>query len=48
MLSEGKNFMYQAPWMLFYPGLIILINVVIFNMLSDSIQELMNPKENVW
>lgn len=48
MLSEGKNFMYQAPWMLFYPGLIILINVVVFNMLSDSIQELMNPKENVW
>ncbi len=48
MLSEGKNFMYQAPWMLFYPGIIILINVVIFNMLSDSIQELMNPKENVW
>lgn len=48
MLSEGKNFMYQAPWMLFYPGLVILINVVIFNMLSDSIQDLMNPKENVW
>ena len=48
MLSEGKDFMYQAPWMLVFPGLIILINVVIFNLLSDSIQELMNPKENVW
>ena len=48
MLSEGKNFMYQAPWMLTYPGLVILINVVIFNLLSDSIQELMNPKESVW
>ncbi len=48
MLSEGKDFMYQAPWMLTYPGLVILINVVIFNMLSDSIQDLMNPKESVW
>ena len=48
MLSEGKNFMYQAPWMLVFPGLIILVNVVIFNLLSDSIQELMNPKEAVW
>ena len=48
MLSEGKDFMYQAPWMLTYPGLIILINVVIFNLLSDSIQEIMNPKENNW
>ena len=48
MLSEGKNFFYQAPWMLEFPGLVILINVVIFNLLSDSIQELMNPKENNW
>jgi peptide/nickel transport system permease protein len=48
MLSEGKNFMYQAPWMLMFPGLVILINVIIFNLLNDSIQELMNPKENNW
>ena len=48
MLSEGKNFMYQTPWMLMFPGLVILVNVIIFNLLSDSIQELMNPKENNW
>ena len=48
MLSEGKNYMYSAPWLLVFPGLIILINVVIFNLLGDSIQELMNPREDVW
>ncbi|MDO5424941.1 MAG: ABC transporter permease [Eubacteriales bacterium] len=48
MLSEGKNYMYGAPWMLIFPGLVILISVVIFNLLGDSIQDLMNPKENVW
>lgn len=48
MLSEGKNFIYSAPWMLIFPGLVILLNVVIFNLLGDSIQELMNPKENAW
>ena len=48
MLSEGKNYMYSDPWMLLYPGMIILINVIIFNMLGDSIQDLMNPKEDVW
>ena len=48
MLSEGRNFMYQAPWMIEFPGLVILINVVIFNLLSDSIQDLMNPRENNW
>ena len=48
MLSEGKNFMYSSPWMLLFPGLVILLNVVIFNLLGDSIQDLMNPKESVW
>ena len=45
MLSEGKNYMYAAPWMLAFPGLIILINVIIFNLLGDSLQDLMNPKQ---
>jgi ABC-type dipeptide/oligopeptide/nickel transport system permease subunit len=48
MLSEGKNYMYSEPWMLLFPGMIILLTVVIFNLLGDSIQELMNPKESVW
>ena len=48
MLSEGKNYMYSAPWMLIFPGLVILVSVVIFNLLGDCIQDLMNPKENVW
>ena len=44
MLSEGKDYMYSAPWMLMAPGIVILINVIIFNLLGDSIQDLMNPK----
>ncbi len=48
MLSEGKDYMYSAPWMLIFPGLVILIRVVLFNLLGDSIQDLMNPKESTW
>lgn len=48
MLSEGRNFMNKAPWLLIFPGLVILINVIIFNLLGDSVQDLMNPKEDVW
>ena len=48
MLSEGKNYMYSEPWMLLFPGMIILLTVIIFNLLGDSIQELMTPKESVW
>ena len=46
MLSEGKDYMYSAPWMLIAPGIVILINVIIFNLLGDCIQDLMNPKGN--
>lgn len=48
MLSEGKSFLYSAPWMLIFPGMVILVCVVVFNLLGDSIQDLLNPKENVY
>lgn len=44
MLSEGKNFMIQAPWLLIYPGLIIFIYVVVFNLLGDRLNDLLNPE----
>ncbi len=45
MLSEGRDYMYSAPWMLMFPGLVILINVIVFNLLGDGIQDLLNPKQ---
>ena len=44
MLSEGKPFMQTCYWLLIYPGLIILINVVIFNLLGDSLRDILDPK----
>ncbi|WRS26278.1 ABC transporter permease [Oscillospiraceae bacterium MB08-C2-2] len=44
MLSEGKNYMTLAPWMLFYPGLTILVNVIVFNLLGDSLRDRMDPE----
>lgn len=45
MLSEGKSFMQNAPWTLFYPGGVILINVIIFNLLGDSVRDILDPKQ---
>lgn len=44
MLNEGRNFMQYAPWMMIYPGLAIFITVVIFNMLGDSLRDILDPK----
>ena len=43
MLSEGKNYIYEAPWILVFPGMVILINVIIFNLLGDCLRDKLDP-----
>jgi peptide/nickel transport system permease protein len=43
MLSEGRNFMGQAPWMVIVPGAAITLAVLGFNMLGNGLQEILNP-----
>lgn len=44
MLSEGRAYMQNAPWMMVFPGLAILIVVVIFNLLGDSLRDVLDPR----
>ncbi|MBQ1415345.1 MAG: ABC transporter permease, partial [Lachnospiraceae bacterium] len=44
MLSEGKRYMQTAPWMLIFPGMVILICVIIFNLLGDSLRDILDPR----
>ncbi len=44
MLSEGKRYMQTAPWMLLFPGMVILICVIIFNLLGDSLRDILDPR----
>ena len=43
MLSEGRSFMQQAPWMVVAPGVAISLAVLGFNLLGNGLQELLNP-----
>lgn len=43
MLSEAKSKMQIAPWMLIYPALSIFIIVILFNLLSDVLRDVMDP-----
>ena len=36
MLNEGRTYLVKAPWLMIYPGVAIMIVVVVFNMLGDS------------
>jgi peptide/nickel transport system permease protein len=45
MLSgAGRRFMLQAWWMAFFPGLILSLTVYGFNMLGDSMRDLLDPR----
>ena len=44
MLNEGKAYISKAPWLMIYPGIAIVIVVVVFNMLGDSIRDILDPK----
>lgn len=45
MLNEGRGLIQSAPWMMIFPGLAIFLVVVVFNMLGDSLRDIMDPRE---
>jgi peptide/nickel transport system permease protein len=44
ILSDGKNFIFDAPWLTFIPGLSILIIVLAFNLFGEGLRDVLNPK----
>jgi peptide/nickel transport system permease protein len=46
MLSEGRSFLHQAPWMGIFPGLAIMASVLGFNLLGDGLRDVLDPRSN--
>jgi peptide/nickel transport system permease protein len=44
MLSEGRSYMYRAPWLTVFPGLAIFITVFGINLLGDGLRDILDPK----
>jgi peptide/nickel transport system permease protein len=44
ILSDGKNFIFDAPWLTFVPGIGILIVVLSFNLFGEGLRDALNPK----
>lgn len=45
MLYEGKMYMQSAPWLIWFPGLALFIAVIVFNLLGDSLRDILDPKD---
>ncbi len=44
MLNEGRAYIQAAPWLMIFPGLAIFLVVVVFNMLGDSLRDILDPR----
>lgn len=47
MLSEARSDMVRAPWTATFPLLFIVITILIFNILGDSLRDVLDPKLKV-
>lgn len=44
MLSEARTYMEQAPWTALFPILFIVLTILLFNILGDSLRDVLDPK----
>lgn len=44
MLSDGKPFMENAPYLMIFPGLMILVTVMAFNLLGDGLRDFLDKR----
>lgn len=45
MMSNGRSLLQTAPWAILAPGFAILITVLIFNFLGDTVRDMLDPKQ---
>ncbi|MDR7222526.1 ABC transporter permease [Aminobacter aminovorans] len=44
MLSDARNLMEQAPWLLAFPAVAIMLSILGFNLLGDALRDILDPK----
>jgi len=44
ILSDGKRFIFDAPWLTFIPGFAILVVVLSFNLFGEGLRDVLNPR----
>jgi len=44
ILSDGRLYLQQAPWLVLYPGAAIMMTILGLNLLGDGLRDLLDPK----
>ncbi|NUT43172.1 MAG: ABC transporter permease subunit, partial [Thermoactinospora sp.] len=43
MIDDGRKYYEVAPWLLFAPGLCLIVTVLAFNLAGDWLRDLLDP-----
>jgi peptide/nickel transport system permease protein len=44
MVSDGQSYFAIAPWLVLFPGLMILLTVLSFNLVGDGLRDALDPR----
>jgi peptide/nickel transport system permease protein len=44
MLSEERIYITRAPWLLLYPGMLIVVSVFSMNLVGDALRDSIDPR----
>jgi peptide/nickel transport system permease protein len=44
MLTDARKFLQIAPWLVYFPGLAIVISAIGFNLVGDGLRESLDPR----
>ena len=47
MIAEGQNALQDAPWVAAFPGLCIFAVAAAFNIVADSVRDVLDPYTRV-
>ena len=45
MMSSGRSMLQTSPWVILAPGCAIFLTVIVFNLLGDTVRDLLDPRQ---
>lgn len=43
-LTEARNYISRAPWIVLFPGLALMLTILALNLLGDSLRDILDPR----
>lgn len=46
MMSNGRSMLHTSPWVILAPGCAIFLTVMVFNLLGDTVRDILDPRQS--